>query len=106
MEVTRPGAPPVLLLLDPKYKIDDANGTRPKKDDIDKMHAYRDSIVCGDGARGCPRGNPLSRPAGAVRRRRVGNPCGSRGVGATGRDDRATALRACLWRADTACCFV
>jgi hypothetical protein len=39
-----------LLLFDPKYKLDseisDANdpGAHPKKGDIDKMHAYRDSI--------------------------------------------------------------
>ena len=51
LEFTRTGAPPALLLLDPKYKVDDANGIRPKKDDIDKMHAYRDSIVRDDSER-------------------------------------------------------
>lgn len=35
-----------LLVLDPKYKVRDSNGTvGPKKDDIDKMHAYRDAII-------------------------------------------------------------
>ena len=51
LEFTRTGAPPALLLLDPKYKVDDVNGIRPKKDDIDKMHAYRDAIVREDGER-------------------------------------------------------
>ena len=48
--IERPGVPPELLLLDPKYKLD-SDGTnggpsdgRPKKVDIDKMHAYRDAI--------------------------------------------------------------
>jgi predicted component of viral defense system (DUF524 family) len=51
----RPGEPPRLLLLDPKYKLDsdsDADPSvdgRPKKVDIDKMHAYRDAIRDIDG---------------------------------------------------------
>lgn len=46
----RPDEPPRLLLLDPKYKLDSEAGAtplavgRPKKVDIDKMHAYRDAI--------------------------------------------------------------
>ena len=62
----RPGTWPYLLIFDPKYKLqsefiaricsgtrrrariadDDAEGAtgRPKKVDIDKMHAYRDAI--------------------------------------------------------------
>jgi hypothetical protein len=53
--VERPGAVPDLLLLDPKYKLDsDPLGApetdgRPKKVDIDKMHAYRDAIRDADG---------------------------------------------------------
>ena len=50
IRVERPGAQTQVLLLDPKYKLDsyadgepDATG-RPKKVDIDKMHAYRDAI--------------------------------------------------------------
>lgn len=46
VEVTREGMPDQLLILDPKYKIEDRNGgLGPKKEDIDKMHAYRDAIV-------------------------------------------------------------
>lgn len=39
-----------LIIFDPKYKLDSENvegedqGGRPKKEDIDKMHAYRDAI--------------------------------------------------------------
>ncbi len=46
-----------LVLFDPKYKLDseytsDGNpGGRPKKEDIDKMHAYRDAIRDVDGNR-------------------------------------------------------
>lgn len=46
IEVQPPDAPPRLYLFDPKYRLDaedDATG-RPKKADIDKMHAYRDAI--------------------------------------------------------------
>ncbi len=46
VEVTREGMPDQLLILDPKYKIEERNGgLGPKKEDIDKMHAYRDAIV-------------------------------------------------------------
>lgn len=57
IQVDRPGKAPMLLLLDPKYKLDsetgkapEANG-RPKKVDIDKMHAYRDAIRNAEGER-------------------------------------------------------
>lgn len=50
IEIERPGFPLSLLVLDPKYKLDSEfvedghiDG-RPKKEDIDKMHAYRDAI--------------------------------------------------------------
>lgn len=50
VEVRAPGKPPRLFLFDPKYKLDgelvegeSADG-KPKKVDIDKMHAYRDAI--------------------------------------------------------------
>lgn len=48
--VSQPGMPLRLLLLDPKYKLESDVGSspeingRPKKVDIDKMHAYRDAI--------------------------------------------------------------
>lgn len=49
--VERPAEPPALYIFDSKYKLDsegDAEGGarngRPKKADIDKMHAYRDAI--------------------------------------------------------------
>lgn len=38
-----------LYVLDPKYKLEGDDG--PKKEDIDKMHAYRDSIRDADGRR-------------------------------------------------------
>jgi predicted component of viral defense system (DUF524 family) len=48
IEVERPGRRPRILLFDPKYKLnsDLSSGKpqRPKKDDIDTMHAYRDAI--------------------------------------------------------------
>jgi hypothetical protein len=53
--VESPGERPRLLLLDPKYKLDSESeaaletGGRPKKVDIDKMHAYRDAIQDTDG---------------------------------------------------------
>ena len=42
-----------LLLLDPKYRLDSGGDEvgRPKKEDIDKMHAYRDAIRDRDGNR-------------------------------------------------------
>lgn len=57
------GAPPRLLILDPKYKLwldgsekaggpgvsDEAAKDRPVKADIDKMHAYRDALRRPDG---------------------------------------------------------
>jgi hypothetical protein len=46
VEVARPDLPNQLLILDPKYKIEErTGGLGPKKEDIDKMHAYRDAIV-------------------------------------------------------------
>jgi predicted component of viral defense system (DUF524 family) len=49
LEVRRPNALPQLFLFDPKYKLDsqqfeEAADAGPKKEDIDKMHAYRDAI--------------------------------------------------------------
>lgn len=48
IEVERPGAHGRILLFDPKYKLDSDRlgdeGGRPKKIDIDTMHAYRDAI--------------------------------------------------------------
>lgn len=35
-----------LVILDPKYKVDErSSAVRPAKEDIDKMHTYRDAIV-------------------------------------------------------------
>lgn len=57
IKIERRGADPELLLLDPKYKLDsDAEGSseltgKPKKIDIDKMHAYRDAIRDNQGRR-------------------------------------------------------
>lgn len=55
--IQRPSQPVELVLFDPKYKLDGdliegetADG-RPKKVDIDKMHAYRDAIRDADGQR-------------------------------------------------------
>lgn len=46
VEVARPDGPCALIVLDPKYKLDERSGMiGPKKEDIDKMHAYRDAIV-------------------------------------------------------------
>ncbi|SOD93261.1 hypothetical protein SAMN05421508_1037 [Caenispirillum bisanense] len=55
LEVRWPGRR-ALFLFDPKYKLwGDGSGTagdgRPKKEDIDKMHAYRDAIRDRDGGR-------------------------------------------------------
>lgn len=50
IQIDRPSGDVELILIDPKYKLDSeigANPTvdgRPKKTDIDKMHAYRDAI--------------------------------------------------------------
>jgi hypothetical protein len=48
IEIERPGERGRILLFDPKYKLNsDRSGgkpQRPKKDDIDAMHAYRDAI--------------------------------------------------------------
>ena len=58
LEVRVPDSPPRLFVFDPKYKLDsedldDQEGPagRPRKSDIDKMHAYRDAIRGGDGER-------------------------------------------------------
>lgn len=57
IKIERQNAAPELLLLDPKYKLDgDAEGSpeltgKPKKIDIDKMHAYRDAIRDNQGRR-------------------------------------------------------
>lgn len=50
VELFRPGQPHEVYIFDPKYKLDSENipdqksPGRPKKEDIDKMHAYRDAI--------------------------------------------------------------
>jgi predicted component of viral defense system (DUF524 family) len=49
VEVTSPAAAPTLHLFDPKYKLrseetGEPGDGRPKKIDIDTMHAYRDAI--------------------------------------------------------------
>jgi hypothetical protein len=49
LEVLRPSEQPSLYLFDPKYKLDSETDAavgdgKPKKVDIDKMHAYRDAI--------------------------------------------------------------
>jgi hypothetical protein len=57
IEVERPDGTIDLYLLDPKYKLDSEgpiaspDDGRPKKVDIDKMHAYRDAIRDADGRR-------------------------------------------------------
>jgi hypothetical protein len=57
IEITQPGAPPRVLIFDPKYKLDgevidgDPGDGKPKKIDIDKMHAYRDAIRDASGNR-------------------------------------------------------
>lgn len=57
VEVYPPSSPPRVWLFDPKYKLDgewleggDTSG-KPKKIDIDKMHAYRDAIRDSEGRR-------------------------------------------------------
>ncbi len=56
--VRAPDSAPRLFVFDPRYKLDseDRDGEeglteRPKKSDIDKMHAYRDAIREEDGER-------------------------------------------------------
>jgi hypothetical protein len=53
IEVERPGKRGRILLFDPKYKLNSdrlgGKPQRPKKDDIDAMHAYRDAIRDGSG---------------------------------------------------------
>jgi hypothetical protein len=50
VEIQQPKSPPRLYLFDPKYKLKgellegESPDGRPKKVDIDKMHAYRDAI--------------------------------------------------------------
>jgi len=51
LELARPGKDPELIILDPKYKLEGEDGRRPKKEDIDKMHAYRDAIVDSESGR-------------------------------------------------------
>ncbi|MBN9392395.1 MAG: DUF2357 domain-containing protein [Chloroflexi bacterium] len=57
IEVNRPGAVPKIYIFDPKYKLDTENTNfsqpviKPKKEDIDKMHAYRDAIRTSSGER-------------------------------------------------------
>ena len=57
LEVQYRDSVPRLFVFDPKYKLDsedlDEEGLagRPKKTDIDKMHAYRDAILGEDGKR-------------------------------------------------------
>ena len=54
VELSEPGGGHRVLLLDPKYKLDSEEGAeagdgKPQKVDVDKMHAYRDSIRDSDG---------------------------------------------------------
>src|SRR5262249_8297330 len=55
IEVRTQSASPRLYLFDPKYKLQSEEGDigdgRPKKIDIDTMHAYRDAIRDQDGQR-------------------------------------------------------
>lgn len=55
IEVERPGQRTRILLFDPKYKLNSdrlgGKPQRPKKDDIDAMHAYRDAIRDSSGQR-------------------------------------------------------
>jgi len=55
IEIERPGKRGRILLFDPKYKLNSdrlgGKPQRPKKDDIDAMHAYRDAIRDGSGQR-------------------------------------------------------
>jgi hypothetical protein len=57
IEIRTPGHRPRVVLFDPKYKLDgealaeEVGDGKPKKVDIDKMHAYRDAIRDVDGER-------------------------------------------------------
>jgi hypothetical protein len=57
VEVHSPDDRPRIYLFDPKYKLEgeylegESGGGKPKKVDIDKMHAYRDAIRDGEGGR-------------------------------------------------------
>ena len=55
IEIEREGQRGRILLFDPKYKLDSDKSSgkpqRPKKTDIDAMHAYRDSIRDAEAAR-------------------------------------------------------
>jgi predicted component of viral defense system (DUF524 family) len=56
VEIRRTDRAPQLLLFDPKYKLQseeaaDPGDGKPKKEDIDTMHAYRDAIRDPSGAR-------------------------------------------------------
>jgi hypothetical protein len=55
IEVDAPNLARRILIFDPKYKlqseIDELGNGTPKKQDIDKMHAYRDAICTSDGNR-------------------------------------------------------
>jgi predicted component of viral defense system (DUF524 family) len=56
VEVRAPGGAPHLYLFDPKYKLDSQQSDTfetvgPTKEDIDKMHAYRDAIRGANDAR-------------------------------------------------------
>jgi predicted component of viral defense system (DUF524 family) len=52
VEIRTPDGPPRLYLFDPKYKLDSdlvasnaaSSNVGPKKEDVDKMHAYRDAL--------------------------------------------------------------
>jgi predicted component of viral defense system (DUF524 family) len=50
IEIEKPGRPLRVMIFDPKYKLEseelggEVTDGRPKKVDIDKMHAYRDAI--------------------------------------------------------------
>jgi predicted component of viral defense system (DUF524 family) len=56
-EINRPDGKIELVILDPKYKLQSETedslefGGNPKKEDIDKMHSYRDSLLDRDGNR-------------------------------------------------------
>jgi len=57
IEIDQPGQQTRVLIFDPKYKLEseelegEVRDGRPKKVDIDKMHAYRDAIRGPDGKR-------------------------------------------------------
>ena len=57
LEITQPERAPRVLIFDPKYKLeseelaDEISDGKPKKVDIDKMHAYRDAIRDGEDVR-------------------------------------------------------